>query len=416
MVIPTNADFFRLCHEDHEFKMASRFWTGGIQFEIGETLIGVSLVDGEVVEGPLEVEDGVITVRGPAEIWDQVRSANPPRFLNDINIAAGQGGLRWEGDRLTWWQYLPAIQRAVELIRLPELEKAAALIESRGHGTFDAPRGRYLHLELDGLDHRIYFEEAGEGIPILLQHTAGSHGVQWRHLLECAAITERFRLIAYDLPFHGKSVPPTGREWWAEEYRLEGEFLRSVPLAICDALSLDRPIFMGCSVGGLLALDLAHKHPDVFRAVISLEGALHVGGNLGSLEGFWHPKVSNESKARMMEGLTAPSSPIAYRKETIQSYAAGWPPVFIGDLWYYIAEYDLRGKAQEIDTSKVGVHIFSGEYDFSATVEKGREAHEAIAGSTFTEMHGMGHFPMSENPEEFIKYLEPVLQLIGSKN
>ena len=126
---------------------------------------------------------------------------------------------------------------------------------------------------------------------------------------------------------------------------------------------------MGCSVGGLLALDLAHKHPDVFRAVISLEGALHVGGNLGSLEGFWHPKVSNESKARMMEGLTAPSSPIAYRKETIQSYAAGWPPVFIGDLWYYIAEYDMRGKAQEIDTSKIGVHIFSVEYDFSATVE-----------------------------------------------
>ena len=39
MVIPTNADFFRLCHEDHEFKMASRFWTGGIQFEIGDILL-----------------------------------------------------------------------------------------------------------------------------------------------------------------------------------------------------------------------------------------------------------------------------------------------------------------------------------------------------------------------------------------
>ena len=113
-----------------------------------------------------------------------------------------------------------------------------------------------------------------------------------------------------------------------------------------------------------------------------------------------------------MEGLTAPSSPLAYRKETTQTYAAGWPPAFLGDLRYYITEYDLRELASTIDTSKVGVHIFSGEYDFSATLEKGREAHEAISGSTFCEMKGIGHFPMSENPAKFLEYLHPVLEII----
>ena len=44
--------------------------------------------------------------------------------------------------------------------------------------------GRYVHLDIDGLDYRVYFEEAGEGIPLLLQHTAGADGRQWRHLLE----------------------------------------------------------------------------------------------------------------------------------------------------------------------------------------------------------------------------------------
>ena len=37
----------------------------------------------------------------------------------------------------------------------------------------------------------MYFEEAGTGIPLLLQHTAGSHGVQWRHLFDLRFQKER---------------------------------------------------------------------------------------------------------------------------------------------------------------------------------------------------------------------------------
>ena len=408
----TSEAIYSLCLNDPEFQMASRHWTGGVRFEVGAEECGVCVNEGEVEEGLPTEGAGVITISGPQEIWDQVLSANPPRFMNDINIATGRGGLAWQGDRLTWWQYLPAIQRICELMRSSAPTAADAVQEGQGHGSFDSPIGRYLRIDLRGVEHRIYMEEAGQGIPLLLQHTAGSHGVQWRHLFESSAITDHFRLIAYDLPFHGKSVPPVGREWWSETYRLDGDFLRSIPIAISEALGLDQPVFMGCSVGGLLALDLAQKHPEKFRAVISVEGALHVGGNLNALEGFWHPQVSNETKATMMEGLTAPTSPLPYRKETAQAYASGWPPVFLGDLWYYIAEYDLRDSASSIDTSEVGVHIFSGEYDFSATLEKGREAHDAIQGSSYCEMMGIGHFPMSENPAKFLEYLLPVLEKI----
>ena len=41
-----------------------------------------------------------------------------------------------------------------------------------------------------------------------------------------------------------------------------------------------------------------------------------------------------------------------------------------------------------------------------------KEAHEAIAGSTFAEMPGLGHFPMSEDPEKFLHFLLPVLDRI----
>ena len=246
----TNEDLYSLCLNDSEFQMASRYWTGGVRLEIGEMTVGVCVLDGHTNKGVPAHGPGVITISGPENIWDQVRSGNPPRFMNDINIATGKGGLSWEGDRLTWWQYLPAIQRVSELIRISDPLVEGNVQEGAGNGSFDAPVGRYLRIELQGVEHRIYFEEAGEGIPVLLQHTAGSHGVQWRHLFESPSITDHFRLIAYDLPFHGKSIPPVGREWWAEQYQLEGDFLRSIPLAIAAALDLDQPVFMGCSVGG----------------------------------------------------------------------------------------------------------------------------------------------------------------------
>ena len=65
----------------------------------------------------------------------------------------------------------------------------------------------------------------------------------------------------------------------AETYDLEGEFLRSVPLRLSEALGLVDPVFMGCSVGGLLALDLAQRHPEIFKAVISVEGSLNIEGD-----------------------------------------------------------------------------------------------------------------------------------------
>lgn len=111
-----------------------------------------------------------------------------------------------------------------------------------------------------------YYEEAGQGIPMVLQHTAGSDGRQWRHLLEDTDIQKRFRMIAYDLPFHGKSVPPIGVRWWEKEYRLTADLVMDSIIAISRALKLERPVYMGCSIGGYLAPDLALYHPDDFRA------------------------------------------------------------------------------------------------------------------------------------------------------
>jgi pimeloyl-ACP methyl ester carboxylesterase len=399
------------CAADGEFRLAARYWTGGLRFERTVGAWFVSLENGNAFAGEVrEDEDGVIAITAPDDVWARLLSQTPPRFYNDIANLIGSGQMVLHGDRVRYAQYYPAIMRAIELLRSRTTE--LSLTAAKKPGTFDSPIGRYVHLDIGGQDHRIYFEEAGSGIPMLLQHTAGCHGSQWRHLFECKAVTDRFRLIAYDLPYHGKSLPPVGPKWWATEYKLSGEFLRAVPVGLAKILELDKPVFMGCSVGGLLALDLALRHPDVFGAVVSLEGGLKIETDIDSLTALWHPQVSNEYKARLMNALMSPTSPEAYRKETSQVYASGWPPAFLGDLYYYLVDFDMRETAAKIDTSKVGVHILSGEYDASGTMEHGQAAHAAIPGSTWACMKDVGHFPMSENPEAFIRYLLPVLDRI----
>jgi pimeloyl-ACP methyl ester carboxylesterase len=411
--LPCSNDFAAACLADGEFMLAARYWNGGLVLQIGDEHIALNVAEGAPAAGDPDGKTGTITLSAPANVWEQILAPVPPRFMNDILPPIAAGLMTRSGDDVVFAQYYPAIMRAVEILRAPNPDAVQAVERPGETPRFDTPVGRYVHLEVEGQDYRIYFEEAGQGIPLLLQHTAGCHGSQWRHLFEVPEITSRFRLIAYDLPFHGKSVPPVGRKWWAQEYRLRGDFLRALVVQLAQALDLRRPVFMGCSVGGLLALDLARRHPDAFRAVISVEGALHVEGDLGDLQELWHPQVSNEYKARMMNALMSPTSPEGYRKETSQIYAAGWPPVFLGDLHYYAVEFDLRDQAAKIDTSRVAVHILSGEYDFSGTVEAGRAAHEAITGSKWTEMKGLGHFPMSEDPQRFLEYLLPVLAEVG---
>ena len=410
----TNEQWAQACAQDGEFQNAARHWDGGLTLKIGDQQLAISLNAGVVTAGEAQHAAGLVTWEGPEETWQEILAEVPKRFHNDLmaNLTVG-GPLTRAGDPVVQAQYYAAVMRAVELLR-PSHGMGQPLPHDIGAaGRIDSPVGRYVHLDLGGADHRIYFEEAGQGIPLLMQHTAGCHGSQWRHLFEVPEITDRFRLIAYDLPYHGKSIPPVQKSWWSQTYALEGEFLRSIPLKLAQALSLEQPVFMGCSVGGLLALDLAHKHADDFRAVISVEGALKIEGSLDHLQELHHPQINSEYKARLMDGLMSPTSPEAYRKETSFVYASGWPPVFIGDLNYYIADYDLTATAAEIDTNKVGVHILSGEYDYSGTSEKGKAAQEAIAGASWVEMKGVGHFPMSENPAAFVEYLLPVLDQIA---
>jgi len=226
---------------------------------------------------------------------------------------------------------------------------------------FDTAIGRYVYLTIDSIEYRVYFEETGAGIPLLLQHTAGADGRQWRHLLEDKDFQRDFKMIAYDLPYHAKSVPPEGVEWWRSEYRLTKDFLMKFVVTLARELALEKPVYMGSSIGGHLATDLAMHHADKFRAIIGVEAAIATPG--GYDDQWAHPRVSNEYKSSVMYGLMSPTSPEKYRRETAGVYSQGAPPVFKGDLYYYSVDHDLSNTAEQIDTTRTPLYLPTGEYD-----------------------------------------------------
>jgi pimeloyl-ACP methyl ester carboxylesterase len=276
--------------------------------------------------------------------------------------------------------------------------------------TLEPVTGRYMHLELEGRPHRLYFEEAGEGIPLLCLHTAGADGRQFRALLNDPEITADYRVIAFDMPWHGKSSPPEG--WQREDYQLTTERYTGMILAVADALGLEKPVAMGCSIGGRIVLNLAWAHPERFRALIGLQSAAYVERyyDAGWLN---HPYVhAGEACGALAYGLVSPLSPEEHKWETVWHYMQGGPGIFQGDLFFYQIEGDVRDKVKDIDTGKCPLYMLTGEYDYSASPADSEAAAALIPGAKLTIMKGLGHFPMSENPDGFREYLLPVLNEI----
>ena len=75
----------------------------------------------------------------------------------------------------------------------------------------------------------------------------------------------------------------------------------------------------------------------------------------------------------------------------------------------------MGDRAREIDTSKVAVYLLTGDYDWSTPPEVSRAVAEQIPGAHYQTMEGLGHFPMSEDPERFLGFLRPVLEKIASQ-
>jgi len=273
--------------------------------------------------------------------------------------------------------------------------------------TIEPITGRYVTVTVEDAPRRIYFEEAGRGRPVLCLHTAGADTRQWRHLMNDAAITSDYRLIAFDMPWHGKSLPPEGFE--TQDYLLTTDAYIQTVLAVIDGLGLDRPILAGCSMGGRIALQLAALHPDRFSGFIAIE-ASDFQPAWYDIDWFHRPDGhGGEMGAALVSTNISPFAPEVERWNTLWMFMQSGPGVFRGDLSFYTQDDSLIGRLADIDTGKTPVHLIVGAYDLTCTPEDAKRTADAIAGATLAVMDELGHFPMSEHPAGFRPYFVDAL-------
>ena len=272
--------------------------------------------------------------------------------------------------------------------------------------------GRYITIEVEGAARRIYFEEAGQGRPVLCLHTAGADTRQWRHLLNDTDLTAAYRLIAFDMPWHGKSLPPEGFE--TEEYLLTTDAYIETILAMIEGLGLERPVLAGCSMGGRIALQLAALHPEKFSGFIAIE-ASDFQPAWYDIDWFHRPDAhGGEMGAALVSANISPYAPSAERANTLWMFMQSGPGVFRGDLSFYTKDDSLIARLPQIDTSRTPVHIIVGAYDLTCTPEDAARTAKAIPGATLSVMDELGHFPMSEHPEGFRPFFAKALYKVAS--
>ena len=118
--------------------------------------------------GAVGVGDEVEVEATPETRRRRLTSPPPPGFVNLVGATAT--GLLTVTPMPASSDRLLAVNRFGELLRhaangtdpTPQVGDRAVPV-----GTFDAAVGRYVHLDLGGVVHRIYFEEAGRGIGLV---------------------------------------------------------------------------------------------------------------------------------------------------------------------------------------------------------------------------------------------------------
>jgi pimeloyl-ACP methyl ester carboxylesterase len=413
-----------LVNSDADLVRRGRFLSTTFMLGVGEQGYLIKIIEGRIVSitpGPFVTPNYSFALRAPRDEWEMFWQKMPAPGYNDIFALFKRGKLTIEGDLRPFMANLLYIKDVLAAPRQisssnqaapGERSAAVAKTAMAMSPRFEPITGRYLHLDLLGRPHRLYVEEAGQGIPLLCLHTAGSDGRQYRGLLNDKRVTDNFRVIVFDMPWHGKSSPPEGYQ--NEDYKLTSRGYIQMILEIADALQLDKPVVMGCSIGGRIVLYLAHQHASRFRAIIGLESAAHVAPYY-DVEWLHRPDVhGGEVSAGVVSGLVAPTAPDNHRWETLWHYLQSGPGVFKGDLHFYKVDGDIRGKIDEIDGRKSNLYLLTGEYDYSCTTEGTLDIAKRT-GAQATIMKGLGHFPMSEDPPKFIEYLLPVLEKIRGK-
>jgi pimeloyl-ACP methyl ester carboxylesterase len=261
--------------------------------------------------------------------------------------------------------------------------------------------------------HRVAYRMAGEGPTILLIHGITSSSETWDRVFDLLA--RDHTVIAPDLIGHGESAKPRG------DYSM-GAYASGLR-DLCAALDVDSATFVGHSLGGGIAMQLAYQFPERCERLVLVSS-----GGLG-------PDVSV-----LLRAATLPGSeyviPLLFKAglvgagrrigsflgslglqpgTDVEEIARGWASLSDADAmqaFVHTLRASVDPSGQRVDArdrlylaGEGPAMIVWGERDPIIPLAHGKEAHELIPGSELHVFPRAGHFPHRDEPVRFAELL-----------
>jgi pimeloyl-ACP methyl ester carboxylesterase len=266
---------------------------------------------------------------------------------------------------------------------------------------------------------RLSYVEAGSGVPVLFLHPTPLDHFYWLPLIQRLP---KLRAIVLDLRAHGASelgahLPLGGFPLVPDAPTLTMEQLATDTLVLLDQLDLSEAIFVGCSIGGYVMLELWRRTPQRMRglAFICSKPQPDAESNLmkradtiakaraGERDALFdsmaqtstsatakarHPAIVSEVRARMtltVESIVAVHAGLAARPDSIPTVGTITAPIFA-----------VAG-GEDNAVSPAEMEVFRG----------------APGGCDFHLLPDAGHFSAFEQPEMIAALLTPWLKQFG---
>lgn len=235
-----------------------------------------------------------------------------------------------------------------------------------------------------------------DGVPVVFANSLGTDFRLWDKIMPL--LPDGLRILRFDKRGHGLSSCPHG------DYAMS-ELIEDTA-QLMQALDIRDSLFVGLSIGGIIAQGLAAQHKDLVRAIVISNTAarigtpqmwqeridsLHTGGVETLADNIMQRWFSNDFRQQRSEEL------LGWRNMLTRTPLQG----YVG-CCAAIAASDFRQSSAALTLPTLAI---AGSEDGSTPPEVVRDTAELIEGSRFELIETAGHLPCVEQPEIYARLL-----------
>lgn len=226
-------------------------------------------------------------------------------------------------------------------------------------------------------------------------HGEGRETRQFHRIME--ALSPEFRVVAFDMPAHGKSWPVDGKRPisdWNAYVDFAWQFLQT--------MELEDAILMGCGLGAAVVFALAQAHE--VKGVISVSGTADSTAEI-DYDLIDHPHISTPHMVLEYNRSVTGTAADEQARQLILWQAWGETAVtFKADIRMLCA-IDMTGNMGQISCPAL---MFKGMDDWTITDEMAEKTFAATgsAKKEFVALADTGRFAMVEQPEQMAETIK----------